>query len=193
MTRLTRIIEAIDRLNSEDPNQEPDGSESCPRELLYSRRMSRQLLEFAADASEELQIATRAQHIQRWKMPRDTYPAGRIGYLQWRTDLGKMHAKITRELMAEQGFSDEAFERVRLLLTKRGIKSDPEVQTLEDVICLVFLQYYLADFSRKHDEDKVLDIIRKTWHKMSDAGQQAALSLPLPPECRRLVGLALTV
>jgi len=191
MTRLSQIIDAIDRLNAEDPNLELEHGKACPSELLYSRRMTAQLLAFMPDASEELQIAARAQHIQRWQVPRQSYPEGRIGYLQWRTDLGRMHAKTTRQLMAEHDYSEAAFDRVQRLLTKRGIKSDAEVQTLEDVICLVFLQYYLADFAAKHPQDKVLDIIRKTWHKMSPAGQTAALALHLPADSRNLVNLAL--
>lgn len=192
MSRLDRVIAAIDKLNAEDPNLENDGATAVPKELLYARRMSEQLQRFDPDAPEVLKIAARAQHIQRWKVPRNQYAEGRIGYLQWRTNLGRMHAELTTGLMAEAGYDEESREQVRQLLTKRGIKTNEQVQTLEDVICLVFLHYYFADFAAKHEEEKILDIVRKTWKKMSDRGQAAALRLPLDDSSLQLVKKALS-
>ena len=123
--------------------------ETHPKEWLYAIRMSEQLVEFAPDASEELRIAARAQHICRWKSPREDYPMDRPGYLRWREDLKKMHAKLTGEILEEVGYDSEFIKRVQFLIRKKQLKKDEGTQTLEDVICLVFLKYYFEDFAAK--------------------------------------------
>ncbi|MEH6656376.1 DUF4202 domain-containing protein [Leeuwenhoekiella marinoflava] len=191
MTLLEQAIEAIDTKNSKDPNLEQSEGTMVPKELLYSQRMTAHLLAFEPEASEELQVAARAQHICRWKSPREDYPMDRIGYLKWREDLKKMHAKLTAEILEDLGFEKEFIDRVQFLIKKKLIKKDDGSQTLEDVICLVFLQYYFEDFAAKHKEGKVIDIIQKTWAKMSQKGQAAALKLPLSKTTLELVGKAL--
>lgn len=191
MSALEQVLQAIDNCNEQDPNKVSHNGAEIAKELLYSQRMSTTLANFAADASEHLRIAARAQHIQRWTLPRSDYPMDRAGYKQWRTTLGKFHADTTAALMAAAGYAQADQDRVRFLLQKKSLKTDPEVQTLEDVICLVFIEHYLSEFAAKHAEDKVLDIIRKTWPKMSDAGHAAALQLPLSPALLALVGKAL--
>ena len=57
------------------------------------------------------------------------------------------------------------------------IKKDEGTQTLEDVICLVFLEYYFEEFAAKHQDEKVINILRKTWKKMSPTGQAEAMKL----------------
>lgn len=189
---LNDVIRAIDLANAEDPNQERnDQGQSLAKEVLYSQRMTSWLNKFSPDASEALQIAARAQHIERWRSPRENYPEGRAGYKKWRAELGLFHAQRTAELMTEAGYAPEQIERVKYLVQKRGIKRDPESQTLEDVICLVFIEHYLQAFADKHDEDKLIDIIRKTWAKMSEEGHQAALTIALPKDLRGLVAKAL--
>ncbi|RCU50811.1 DUF4202 domain-containing protein [Corallincola holothuriorum] len=189
---LDLTLEAIDQVNSQDPNMEFCHEVEVPKELLYGQRMSERLAQFAPGASEHLQIAARAQHIKRWAIPRSDYPMDRQGYHQWRTDLGKMHADLAAELMREQGYSEDDAVRTQQLLRKEKIKRDAECQTLEDVICLVFLEYYFADFAAKHTEEKMLGIIRKTWAKMSEAGHAAALELDLPEAMLALVKRALS-
>jgi hypothetical protein len=193
MPNLEKLLGAIDQANSQDPNQEVYKDQSFPKELLYSQRMSQRLNVFAPQASEELQIAARAQHIKRWSIPRSDYPMDRQGYKKWRTELGKFHADTTTALMADAGYSEQQQERVATLLQKKLLKRDEEVQCLEDVICLVFLEFYLEDFVAKHssDEDKLIGIIQKTWRKMSEAGHEAALKLPLSDAMGALVGKAL--
>lgn len=191
--RLEQILALIDAANAEDPRQ--DGSEGrlLPQELLYSQRMSACLADFEPAASEALQIAVRAQHIRRWQIPRDRYPMDRIGYLSWRRDLGQFHAEQSAALMEEAGWDKAGIARVRSLLTKQGIKRDAESQTLEDVACLVFLRYYLADFAARHPEEKLLAIIRKTWKKMSGHGHQAALQIELDSTLRALLAKAIAL
>ncbi len=147
--------------------------------------------EFNPEASENLRIAARAQHIERWKSPRTNFPEGRTGYKKWRSQLSVFHADRATELMAQAGYNHEEQQRVRYLIQKRQIKRDPETQALEDVICLVFLKHYLAGFAGKHDEPKLIDIIQKTWAKMSETGHSAALKIQLPDTLQALVAKAL--
>ncbi|UJH89647.1 DUF4202 domain-containing protein [Antarcticibacterium sp. 1MA-6-2] len=196
MNKFNEALNRIDEKNSEDPHKELADGKTYPKELLYSERMTKQLLEFKPEASEELQIAARAQHICRWQTPREDYPMTRVGYLNWRNDLKKEHAEITAEILKEVGYDQDFIDRVSFLVQKKKIKKDAESQILEDVICLVFLQYYLDDFEAKlkedHKEDKMLDIIRKTWAKMSAEGHEAALKLALPDKAAALVNRALS-
>ena len=190
-TRLHCILQAIDNRNAQDPRHELYDNREIPKELIYGQRMSTTLLHFKPDAGELLQIACRAQHIERWVLPRSDYPMDRQGYKQWRTQLAQHHAELTCRLMAECGFSDAEQQRVATMLQKKQLKRDGEVQTLEDVACLVFLQFHLDDFAAKHPHDKLLDIVRKTWNKMSADGHAAALQLPLSATMLELVKEAL--
>lgn len=194
--RLEALLAAIDRENAQDPVTEPDGhGGEAPRALLYGRRMSETLQGFRPQAGELLRAAVRAQHIRRWDIPRSDYPEGRQGYHRWRRDLAAYHARLTGELMASLGYAEPEIERVSTLLRKEGLKSDPEVQTLEDVACLVFLRHYLADFTQgaaaHFDAAKHLHILRRTWAKMSDDGRAAALALELPAPVRALLEQAI--
>lgn len=192
MSRLQQTLAAFDAANQQDPNLESVNGDMVAKEWIYAQRMTARLHLFCNSPSETLQLATRAQHICRWMIPRGDYPMDRAGYKKWRTDLALFHGETAGKIMAEQGYDDESIQRVKDLLLKRGLKRDDEVQALEDVICLVFLEFYLEDFAQKHDEDKLIDIIRKTWNKMSDAGHEAALKLPLSPEMLKLVTKALS-
>jgi len=180
--RFNRAIALFDAANAEDPNQD----EGQPKELLYGRRMSDMIARFAPQASEVEQLAVRAQHIQRWKVPRSSYPMNKEGYHAWRTGLYTFHADTAGELMRQAGYDDATIERVKKAVGKRGIKSNPETQLLEDIADLVFIEHYILAFAQSkpdYDEAKWLDIIRKTWQKMSKAAQAFALSGKIkPPE-----------
>ena len=179
-TSLQSVIALIDQANAQDPNPVTVDGTDRPAELVYGERMTAALNRFSSSPSEHLQIAVRAQHIERWKSPRSSYPEGRTGYLKWRSDLKQFHADRTGELMAEAGYGQEHIDRVATLVAKRGIKRDPEVQTLEDVACLTFLEHYAGDFIAPHDDAKVKDILAKTARKMSPEGLAAATKLSLP-------------
>jgi len=182
VSRFDDAIRGFDDANAEDPFLERVEGEDLPKELVYGRRMSRWLERLAPDAPESVKLAARAQHIRRWEVPRDTYPEGRAGYLKWRTDLHKRHADIAATILQDAGYDDETIGRVRTLLRKRGLKTDPDVQLMEDVICLVFLEHYFHDFAQKHDEEKLLSIVQKTWKKMTEKAHEAALQLDYAPE-----------
>jgi hypothetical protein len=191
--RFGAVIAAIDSANFQDPNRIDVGGRSEPVELAYGRRMSKMLDRFRPEASEALKIAARAQHIERWTSSRADYPEGRVGYLRWRTDLKNYHAQRAGELMGQCGYSSEIIARVQSLIRKERLKYDAEAQALEDVICLVFLEHYFEDFANKHAEEKVIDILRKTWAKMSEKGQGEALTLALVPAAQELLTRALGV
>ena len=191
--RLERAIALFDAANAEDPNKD----EGQPKELLYSQRMTGMLGRFAPNASEAVQLAVRAQHIKRWTVPRGDYPMTKEGYYAWRTGLYKFHADTAGELMRQAGYDDAMIERVKAAVGKRGIKVNPETQMLEDVTDLVFIEYYMLGFAGQHaeySEEKWLEIIRKTWKKMSDDAHAFALSgkLKLPEPLVPLITKAVT-
>lgn len=189
--QLTRAYELFDKANAKDPNTENVNGEKIAKELLYGQRMTLTLENFAPDSSEALRLAARSQHICRWEIPRNKYPMDRVGYLKWREELKKFHAQKASELLAEVGYQDEVIDRVSFLLQKKKLKKDNDTQTLEDVICLVFLQFYYEDFYQKHQEEKVIDILQKTWRKMSEKGQQAALKLTYSEKALEMIKKAL--
>lgn len=191
--RFERTLAAFDAANREDPRSEVDeeGNEA-PKELLYAQRMSMVLTEFAPDASEALRLAARCQHIRRWTVPRDSYPMDRKGYLRWRTYLKKFHGEQAAEIMEAEGYDADTIDQVVDLLNKKNLKRDPEMQTLEDVICLVFLRFYFGDFLAQHSEEKVLSVVAKTWEKMSEAGQAAALPIAFLPDEMDLINEIIT-
>ena len=174
-----KAVALIDAANREDPNQVTADGRDWPKELLYSERMSDMLERYHADADDAMKLAIRAQHIERWKSPRNAYPMDRIGYLTWRKDLYKIQANTAAELLTQAGYGEEAVERVRNSVAKKNIKGNPDTQLLEDVTDLVFLEHYMLEFVSKHpdySEEKWIDIIRKTWHKMSNNAHEFTLS-----------------
>lgn len=184
-------IAKIDEYNAEDIYTENHQGKIYPKELLYAQRMTNCLLEFEPNASEALQIATRAQHICRWEIPRNEYPMDRVGYLKWREKLKIFHADLTSKILKNAGYDDAFINRVTFLILKKKLKKDKESQILEDVICLVFLQYYFEAFSSKHNDKKLIEILKKTWKKMSEKGHEAALKLEYSKRSLELVKKAL--
>ncbi len=189
--KFDTAIQLIDQANSLDPNKVMLGDKEYPKELLYSQRMTEVLFSTVELPSEALQIAIRAQHIRRWAIARKDYPMDRPGYYQWRNDLKKLHAETAAEILQKAGYDAEFIERVSFLINKKNIKQDAESQTLEDVACLVFLQYYMADFIAKHTDEKVIGIIQKTWKKMSSEGHALAQKINFSDRGAKLIAQAL--
>ena len=191
-SRYDAVIAAIDAANAADPSTVEIEGRAEPAELVYGRRMSATLARMAPDASEVLRIAARGQHIERWRMPRKSYPEGRAGYLKWRQDAKDIHARRLGEIMTNAGYEAGDITRVGALVRKEKFKLDPEAQLLEDVVCVVFLEHYLAAFMAKTEPAKLPGILAKTWRKMSEFGHEHALKLAVPPEVLRLLeqGLA---
>lgn len=186
-SRLDAALYRIDEFNSRDPRQE-DG---VPAELRYSERLTEWVLKLSPAPSEELRIAARGQHIGRWTIPRESYPMDRGGYLRWREELKRFHAATVGEIMGACGYPQPAIERTRSLILKKNLSSDPEAQTLEDALCLVFLETQFIDLRSKTPEEKMGEIVRKTWKKMSPQGRAAALALPIPESERAFLQSAL--
>lgn len=178
-TAYEKAVELIDSANRQDPNSVTVGGTVWPKELLYGDRMAEMLERFKPGADPVVKLAIRAQHIQRWKSPRSDYPMNRAGYYQWRTQLYKFHADTLGELMAEAGYREEEIARAKTMVGKNALKVNPDTQLLEDIADLVFIEHYMLEFAGKHpeySEEKWIEIIRKTWKKMSEEARQFALS-----------------
>jgi hypothetical protein len=171
--KFQAALRRFDEENSRDPNSE----NSQPRELLYAQRLTSWVLKLCPDASEELRLAARCQHICRWQSPRENYPMTRPGYLKWRADLKKFHAKKSGEILREAGYDEGIIRRVQDLNLKKNFPNDPETQILEDALCLVFLEFQLAGLAAKTAEDKTINALKKSWVKMSEAARAEALKL----------------
>jgi hypothetical protein len=188
---LAKAFARLDEVNALDPRSDNVQGSLEPRELVYARRMSERLAQFEPNASVPLRLAARAQHVARWQIPRTEYPPGRVGYRQWRTRLMRHHADLAGAILSDVGYGPDTVNAVSRLVRKEGLKRDPEVQTLEDVVCLVFLEHYLDEFAEEHEDPKLVDILARTWVKMSERGREAALELPLSRRARELIGRAL--
>ena len=191
VNRFQNALQRIDAANAKDPNKVVIDDTIVAKELLYSDRMLNRLMDCAPDASEAIQIAAKGQHICRWEIARNTYPMDRVGYLKWREALKKFHASKTTSILKEVGYENAFIDRVCFLIEKKLLKKDAETQLLEDVICLVFLEYYLEEFILKHDTEKLKNIIIKTWNKMSEKGQKTALTLSFSTASLQLIKEAL--
>lgn len=193
MKKHLQVLKAIDEINLKDPRKEMVEGDSIPKEYLYSLRMSEMLELYDPHASDLLRIATRGQHIKRWAIPRSSYSMDRKGYLKWRTQLKIMHGSLLAGIMQSHGYNNRDISQVVKMVTKAGLKTDKNTQALEDIACLVFLQYYFNNFTKLHPQEKILSILRKTWQKMSEKGKKIALKLSLPKTSQKLIMDALNL
>jgi hypothetical protein len=190
--RFARACALFDERNAADPVREIENGQERPRLLLQAERLAGWVTRLDPSASEALRLAARCQHLERWKIPRTDFPEGRVGYLRWRTKLGQFHSARAAEVLRSVGYDEELIGRVDRIVRKQGMSTEPDTQTMEDALCLVFLEHELDAFMRKYpDEDKAVDILRKTWGKMSARGHDAALALPLGDAAKALVARAL--
>jgi hypothetical protein len=189
--RFMKAIQSIDLLNDVDRKRVTDEGRDVGYELYFSRLLFAKTLSLNSEASEALLLAARAQHVSRWKMPRSDFSIGRAGYLKWRSDLKRYHATVAADVLGDAGYDKATIDQVRTINLKENLKSNPDAQTMEDALCLVFLEVQFSEFRLKTSEEKIISILRKTWGKMSDRGQKAALALELGEEEARLIGLAL--
>ena len=191
-SRFEKAIATFDELNGADPVLEDVDGVPRPRLLVQAERLAAWVARLEPNASEALRLAAHCQHLERWKIARSEFPEGRAGYLQWRTRLGRFHAERAREVLASSGYDEAALHAVEIIVTKQHLRSNPDSQTMEDALCLVFLESEFDDFLRKYpDETKAVEILQKTWKKMSARGHEAALGLALSESGRALVARAL--
>ncbi|MFN3918943.1 MAG: DUF4202 domain-containing protein [Methylohalobius sp.] len=191
-SRFLHAVRLIDQANAQDPEWETWQGRAYPKTYLYGLRMTLWLTQLESKAPEEAFLAARAQHTCRWLVPRRSYPPGRLGYLKWRTFLYRFHADKAAQLLKTAGYDQEAIACVRRILLKQGLKRDPQVQLVEDCACLVFLEYYFAPFAKDYSDEKIAEIVAKTWRKMSDKARQAALGLDLKEREAALIRRALS-
>lgn len=182
---------ALKAAHLQDPNIEISGSEKIPAEWLYIQRLLDTLSHVYPSASEALTIAAYCQHLYRWEIKRTDYSEGRVGYYQWRDFLGDYQAEKAKAILKDSGYSDDFISEVVNILKKLNIHRVDEAQQLEDVVCLVFLEFYMNDFMQGKSETQLIQIVQKTWGKMSSHGHHVALQLNLPEPTRRIVNLAL--
>lgn len=191
-SRIKSVFDQIDKINKEDPNHEIIDGQSIPKELIYGHRMTEVLHQITDTPSEILQIAARGQHIARWKIARSDYPMNRNGYLKWRTQLKIFHGETLADIMKAHDYSPSEIKKMKAILMKKDLKTDTDTQLLEDTLCLVFLKFHVADFVLNKDEEMIINIIRKTWAKMSENAHEEALKLPYPPNISLLLQKALS-
>ena len=189
--RFKRALARFDEENSRDPNREIVNGMEQPKELVYAQWLTDWVLRLRPDASEELRLAARCQHLRRWEVPRSSYPMTRVGYLQWREGLKKFHAQRAGEILKEVGYPEEIIRRVQNLNLKKDFPKDPETRVLEDALCLVFLEHQFADLAAKTAEDKVINAVQKTWKKMTEQARTKALKLTFGEKEKKLIEKAL--
>lgn len=190
--RFTQAIERIDAANADDPNTIEIDGEARPKEQAHAELVSAWVRKLDPGASELQLLAARAHHLRRWTMPRSDFPDGRSGYLRWRTALKKQHAEDVAAILADVGYDADEIERVGQIIRKQGLGSDPEVQTHEDALCLVFLGTQLDEtLAKLSDDDHRIDVLRKTAAKMSHEALEIAGGLDYSPASAELLGRAL--
>ena len=192
VTRYTKAFQLIDEAHSEDPNKISINGAEMPYEVHYAGKMTSYLEQRYPEASEELKLAVRAQHFRRWEIPRDSFPLGKVGYLNWRSLLKKRQAELATAICLECGYSAEEAARIASMIKKENMKNDEETQVLEDIACLVFLDDQFEQFEKEHDEEKIIKILQKTWAKMSDRGHELALQIPMSNRSNDLIKKALS-
>ncbi|HEY8784007.1 MAG TPA: DUF4202 domain-containing protein [Mucilaginibacter sp.] len=193
MSRLNKAFELFDAYNKQDPRSFTWESVSQPQEYFFAVKLYEWVLKLDTNATEELLLASRSQHIGRWEILREEYPGGRDPYLKWRRNLALHHTVIAGRLMKEAGYGEETLERVKQIILKQRIKVDPDVQTMENALCLVFLQLQYEEFRKKyeHEPEKIINILRKSLLKMDENGHRLALKLPYSTNGFYLVNKAL--
>lgn len=189
--RLLAAIQAFDRANAEDPNTLPVDGKERPKELVNAERLSAWIDRLDPDASEPLRLAARCQHICRWKTPRSKYPDGRKGYIEWRTGLQKFHAETAAKILKEVGYDESMLTRVQRINMKKGLGKEHDTQVMEDALCLSFLAHEFEAFISKHPDEKLIDIVKKTWRKMSTPARDRALQLSYSEHAATVVKTAL--
>lgn len=191
-TLIKQAYRQFDQMNAQDPASiEVEGTPK-PRELTLALWLYEWVNRLRPQASVALRLASRCQHLMRFSVPRSHYPDGRIAYLKWRKDLSKLHADLASKVLFEIGFEPHVIELVRKINLKQDLTTEPDCQVMEDALCLSFLEHEYVEFSQKHDDDKVIDIVQKTWRKMSAEGQRHALSIALEGRAQELVTRALS-
>ena len=189
--RFEAALRRFDEENSRDPNTVTMHGVTRPRELVYAQWLTDWVLKLCPQASAELRLAARCQHLCRWLVPRESYPMTRPGYLQWREGLKRFHAQKAGEILRSAGYPEDVVTRVQSLNLKKNFPHDPEGRVLEDALCLVFLEHQLSDLARKTADDKVINALQKSWKKMTPTAHAQAKAIAYAPREQELLRRAL--
>jgi hypothetical protein len=189
--RLERALAAVDAANVDDPNTVDVGGVLRPKELAHAELMTAWIERLVEAPTDAQRLAARAHHLRRWVSPRDAYPEGRAGYLNWRRDQGARQAEEVATILEACGYGTVTIERVQAIIRKERLRTDPQVQAHEDALCLVFLQTQLLDLAEQLGPERAVDVLAKTVKKMSPRGRSEALELELPPAGRAALEQAL--
>ncbi len=124
-------------------------------------------------------------------IPRSHYQSTRPGYLKWREDLKKFHAAKAGEILREVGYPEAMVSKVQALNLKTNFPDAPDSRTLEDALCLVFLEFQFAELAAKTADDKMINALQKCWKKMTPAAREQASRLAYAPREKELLERAL--
>jgi hypothetical protein len=164
--------------------------ERRPKEQAHAELAVEWVRRLVPEPSDALLLAARAHHVRRWEIPRAAAPEGRAGYLSWKRRLQQHHADVVGEVL--RGIVEpDTIERVQSIVRKERLRADPDVQALEDALCLVFVETQFGALTEQLGDDHMVEVVAKTLRKMSPAGREAALGLPLDAAALRIVGAAL--
>ena len=191
-SRFQRAITLIDGANAPDPATISIDAQALPKELTHAGMLTAWIERLRPEASEALLLAARAHHLRRWESPRDTYPAGRRGYLRWRRELQRLHAAYAGEILEDVGYDADSIGAVERLIRKETPRDDPEGQAFEDGLTLVFIETQLHDLAARADSTTMERVLRRTWCKISPAARAIALRSELAPEDRKLLERAIS-
>ncbi len=185
----SKAIQLIDKAYQENKELVSHNDKSYPKEYLYALRMVEMLEKYYPQASEEVYLAARCQHLYRWEIPRNNYPLDRKGYHQWRTFLYTYQANKSEDLLKMSGYGEQSISDIKDMIEKKDLLTNEHSQLLEDVVCLVFLSFYIDEFIEKHhnEEEKLKRVIKNTWLKMSENGHEAALSITYKEDVKSLI------
>jgi hypothetical protein len=190
-SRLARALQRFDAGNAEDPHVEIADGKAWPREQLYSARLHSWVRRLVTNPSEALVLAAHCQHLRRWKIPRDSYPATKAGYLRWRADLKKFHAAESAAILRDCGYDEVTIAAVQALNLKSNFPADPDSRVLEDALCLVFLEFQFEELASRTSDEKMINALKKSWGKMSASAREQALKLQYSSKCSDLIQQAL--
>lgn len=191
MDKMEKAFVLFDAYNQQDPHRLNREGMEYPAEYFYALELFNWVRRLQPDAGESLLLASRCQHIGRWEVPRSEYPAGKAGYFAWRTGMAKYHAAKAGHLLEEAGYGPDIRAAVGSLLLKEELRTRPDMQVMENALCLVFLEFQYEDFLLLHPAEKIIRILKKTWAKMSQPGRDAALGLSFSEKGSELIGAAL--
>lgn len=186
-----KAIIAIEQIHSKDITQEQHNGSLIPAEFLYGKRMLKTLELVSPESSYAMKLAVQCQHLQRWGVPRSSYTYDRRGYHEWRREVMKYQLEQTINLLSSISIDEIDIKWIAQVINAQENKADSNGLIIMDTACLVFLKWYMEPFAKKHESEKVLDILKKTFRKMSTDAQNLISKLDLPESSLQVLNQAI--